>query len=60
MLITTTIRIDEDTHYTASQTQIKKLRGGFSEYVELLILKDLSRKGVQVMVKPVESTEAKP
>lgn len=56
MLITTTIRIDEDTHYTASQTQIKKLRGGFSEYVELLILKDLSRKGVQVMVKSIEES----
>lgn len=44
MLKTTTIKIDQDTAYTARQTQIAKLRGGFSEYVELLILADLAKK----------------
>ncbi len=54
MMTKTTISIDDSTLYTAQQTQIKKFRGGFSEYVELLILKDLSRKGVQLMEKPIE------
>lgn len=59
MMITTTIRIDEDTHYTATQTQCKKLRGGFSEYVELLILDDLTKKGVKVKAKPYVKIEGK-
>lgn len=44
--------MDESTLYTAQQTQIKKLRGGFSEYVELLIIDDLKRKRVQLIEKP--------
>lgn len=54
MLTKTTISIDEDTLHTAKKTQVDKLRGGFSEYVELLILKDLSKKGQQIIPKFVE------
>jgi len=55
-MITTTIRIDADTHYTAQQTQASKFRGGFSEYVECLILKDLQRKNVKLIEKPIKLT----
>lgn len=54
MLTKTTISIDEDTLHTAKKTQVDKLRGGFSEYVELLILKDLSKKGQQIIEKPAK------
>ena len=59
MMTKTTISIDDSTLYTAQQTQIKKLRGGFSEYVELLIIRDLNRKGVEMMEKPNGDTEVK-
>lgn len=54
MMVKTTISIDDSTLYTAQETQIKKLRGGFSEYVELLIIRDLGKKGVQLMEKPIK------
>jgi len=59
MMTKTTISIDDSTLYTAQQTQIKKLRGGFSEYVELLIIRDLSRKGIDLMEKPYNESETK-
>jgi|GEM_PF-4977704 hypothetical protein len=59
MMTKTTISIDDSTLYTAQQTQIKKLRGGFSEYVELLIIRDLGRKGVELMEKPYNEPEIK-
>jgi predicted CopG family antitoxin len=52
MIKTKTIRINEDVHYTAQQTESKKFRSGFSEYVENLISDDLKRKNIAIVKKP--------
>jgi hypothetical protein len=54
MIKTTTIRIDADIRYTAQQTQAKKKRGGFSEYVELLIIADLKKNGIELIKEPIK------
>lgn len=52
MIKTKTIRINENVHYTAQQTEAKKFRSGFSEYVEFLIINDLKKKNIATLEMP--------
>lgn len=61
---TTTIYINEDVVYTAHQTEAKKLRGGFSAYIEGLVIADFKKKGIELLTfvkkerKPKSEKEA--
>jgi uncharacterized protein YkwD len=52
MITTTTIRIDDRIKKAGqSEAEQMKLRGKFSEYIELLIRADLKKKGITVKVE---------